>query len=78
MFASQFRNISLSTPDDATRVHSTQPLFVAGQCFSAYTEQAIVLDLLEGIENDLGWATGYRVRDLREEWRRGERGGCGV
>ena len=69
-FNAWISNVSLSKPDDAARVHSVQPLFVAGMCFSASTEQRIVLQLLEAIESDLGWATQYRVQDLREEWKR--------
>ena len=35
----------------------------------------MVVELLRGVERDLGWATGYRVRQLREQW--GEGGGEG-
>jgi hypothetical protein len=45
-----------------------QPLFVAGQCLTETRERRIILDLLRGIESDLGWATDYRVRQLLKEW----------
>ncbi|KAJ4365376.1 hypothetical protein N0V95_000523 [Ascochyta clinopodiicola] len=60
--------ISLSSPPDSVRIQSVQPLFVAGQCLSELRERSVVVDLLRGIEQDLGWATGYRVRKLAEEW----------
>ena len=50
------------------RVHQTQPLFVAGQCLSQSHERQVVLELLRGIETDLGWATENRVQKLLNEW----------
>ncbi|KAJ4293072.1 hypothetical protein N0V90_008354 [Kalmusia sp. IMI 367209] len=60
--------ISLGRPDEAVRIHSVQPLFTAGQCLSDPGERQVVLDLLRGIETDIGWATDYRVRQLIEQW----------
>lgn len=59
---------ALSRPEASIRIHQLQPLFVAGQCLTEPGERRVVLDLLRGIEADLGWATGYRVQQLLREW----------
>ncbi|KAK5994494.1 Transcription activator AMTR1 [Cladobotryum mycophilum] len=56
--------ISLGKPAGAARIHMLQPLFLAGQLLEEPREQQIVIDLLRGIEADLGWATAYRVEQL--------------
>ncbi|KAI9756841.1 MAG: hypothetical protein M4579_003677 [Chaenotheca gracillima] len=61
-------SIAISRPDGSTRIHATQPLFVAGQCLTDPDERHVILDLLRGIETDLGWATEYRVKQLLQEW----------
>ncbi|KAI8195859.1 hypothetical protein KHU50_010533 [Colletotrichum sp. SAR 10_65] len=58
--------ISLSDPPDAVRIHSVQPLFVAGQSFHERPEQELVLKLLSDIETELGWATNYQ--DSKVYW----------
>ena len=60
--------ISLARPDGSVRVHATHPLFVAGQCLTETSERQVVLDLLRGIEKDLGWATAFREKQLLDEW----------
>jgi hypothetical protein len=60
--------ISLSRSDEAVRINSVQPLFTAGQCLSDPRERQVVLNLLHGIEADIGWATEYRVKALLEQW----------
>ncbi|KAF1951690.1 hypothetical protein CC80DRAFT_553061 [Byssothecium circinans] len=60
--------ISLSRSDEAVRIHSVQPLFTAGQCLIDPRERQAVVDLLRGIEADIGWATEYRVKALCEQW----------
>ncbi|KAF6809556.1 zn 2cys6 transcription factor [Colletotrichum sojae] len=60
--------ISLADPTAPVRIHSVQPLFVAGQSFHEPREQKLVLELLSGIEEELGWATGYQIRKLTDEW----------
>jgi hypothetical protein len=60
--------ISLACSDDAVRIHSVQPLFTAGQCLSDSRERQVVLNLLQGIESDIGWASNYRVKQLVEQW----------
>jgi hypothetical protein len=61
--------ISLSSPPESVRIQSVQPLFVAGQCMRELKERDMVIDLLRGIEEDLGWSTGYRVQKLVAEWK---------
>lgn len=58
----------MSRPEASVRVHQTQPLFVAGQCLSQSHERHLILELLRGIETDLGWATEYRVQQLLKDW----------
>ncbi|KAF2020493.1 hypothetical protein BU24DRAFT_445705 [Aaosphaeria arxii CBS 175.79] len=60
--------ISLSSPTESVRIQSVQPLFVAGQCLSGLEERDMVVNLLRGIEEDLGWATGYRIQKLIAQW----------
>ncbi|KAM4065479.1 enoyl-(Acyl carrier protein) reductase [Hirsutella rhossiliensis] len=57
--ARELCGISLAKSSDANRVHSVQPLFVAGQVFEDSQDVKVVLDLLEEIERDLGWATSH-------------------
>ncbi|KAH8807643.1 hypothetical protein F5884DRAFT_900006 [Xylogone sp. PMI_703] len=60
--------IALGRPEGAVRIHMVQPLFVAGQCMEHREQRRIVISLLQGIELDTGWETGYRVRQLLAEW----------
>lgn len=60
--------IALGRPPGYAQIHMLQPLFVAGQCLEDRAERNVILDLLRGIETDLGWATGYRVTELLKEW----------
>ncbi|KAJ5651383.1 uncharacterized protein N7484_005106 [Penicillium longicatenatum] len=66
--------ISLANSTDSFRVNSVQALFVAGQVFQERREQDAVLELLSGIERDLGWTTRYHVAKLKDEWARGREG----
>ena len=60
--------IALSRPPASVRVHSTQPLFVAGQYFELEKERKVVLELLRGVKADLGWSTEDRARQLLGQW----------
>lgn len=60
--------IGLARPDGSVRIHSLQPLFVAGQCLTDPRERRVTIRLLRAIEADLGWATEYRVQQLLKEW----------
>lgn len=64
----QILGLCLARPEASVRIHALQPLFVAGQCLTDDAERRVVLDLLRGIEQDLGWATEYRVQQLLQEW----------
>lgn len=64
--ARELCGISLANPSDANRIHSVQPLYVAGQVFEHYQDVKVVLELLEGIEGDLGWTTSHHVSALKE------------
>lgn len=64
----QILGLCLARPDASVRIHALHPLFVAGQCLSEVSERRVIVDLLRGIEKDLGWATEYRVRQLFEQW----------
>ncbi|RYP61717.1 hypothetical protein DL769_007579 [Monosporascus sp. CRB-8-3] len=66
--ARELCGIALAETSDSVRVHSVQPLFVAGQVFYREEEQRIVIDLLSDIENDLGWPTAYYIQKLKDEW----------
>jgi hypothetical protein len=60
--------ISMSRPEASVRIHSLQPLFVSGQCLTEPRERRTILNLLRGIEGDIGWATEYRAKQLLKEW----------
>ncbi|KAL8686391.1 MAG: hypothetical protein Q9218_007139 [Villophora microphyllina] len=64
----QILGLCLARPEASVRIHALQPLFVAGQCLTEEAERRVVLDLLRGIERDLGWVTEYRVQQLLQEW----------
>lgn len=66
--------ISLANSTDSFRVNSVQALFVAGQVFQERREQEAVLELLSGIERDLGWTTRYHMAKLKDEWAKGREG----
>ncbi|PGH17877.1 hypothetical protein AJ79_00776 [Helicocarpus griseus UAMH5409] len=66
--AHEICGVSTSRPDASVRIHSVQPLFVAGQCLTEPRERRGLLQLLKEIEDDLGWATEYRVKQLLKEW----------
>jgi hypothetical protein len=74
--------ISNGRHDEGTRVHSVQPLWTAGLVLGhdghtgervdvggvADAWRRIIVDLLRGIERDLGWAAEHRVQSLLELW----------
>ncbi|KPM41396.1 hypothetical protein AK830_g5185 [Neonectria ditissima] len=66
--AREICGISLANPTDPVRLNSVQSLFVAGQVFHQPREQSAVLELLAGIERDLGWTTSYHTAKLVDEW----------
>lgn len=72
--AREICGISLANSTDPFRVNSVQALFVAGQVFQEQHEQDAVIEILSGIERDLGWTTKYHVAKLNDEWARGREG----
>ncbi|KAL7815856.1 hypothetical protein V8C26DRAFT_401786 [Trichoderma gracile] len=65
--AREICGISLTNPPNSVRVHSVQALFVAGQVFTDSRDLEVVVELLSGIERDLGWTTSHhasRIADL--------------
>ena len=73
--------ISLGRADEGTRIHSVQPLWTAGLVLGARGEDGVsaetemwrrtIVDLLRGVERDMGWACEYRVQDLLSVWEAG-------
>jgi hypothetical protein len=49
----------------------------AGGGVGAETEtwRRTIVELLRGVERDLGWASEYRVRNLLDVWGEGDGGG---
>ncbi|CAM1508636.1 Fc.00g054840.m01.CDS01 [Cosmosporella sp. VM-42] len=72
LHAREICGIALTTPPSPVRVHSVQPLYVAGQVFEKWEDVEVVLHLLEEIEEDLGWTTSCyvaRLKTLQEGWQ---------
>lgn len=59
--------IALANPPGAVRIHMLQSLYLAGLCLGRREEQQIIVDLLRGIEAELGWLTAYQVHQLKTE-----------
>lgn len=73
-------SIAMARPDDAARVHSQQPLYVAGQVLGLQARekapsavvaglQACLTEVLQAIERETGWATQYRIDQLQHQWQ---------
>ncbi|KAK0921591.1 hypothetical protein LTR57_008610 [Friedmanniomyces endolithicus] len=72
--------IGLGRADEGARIHAVQALWTAGLVLGVAgadeergggeTEgwRRRIVGLLRGIERDVGWASGYRVRSLLELW----------
>lgn len=60
--------IALAHQEPASRIHSIQPLYVAGQSLQAPEERQIIVDLLKTIEKEVGWPTDHRIGQLRSQW----------
>lgn len=57
--------IALGRPQGAVRIHTVPLLFAVGQCLERPEERQIILDILRGVEADLGWATDYAIKKLQ-------------
>jgi hypothetical protein len=60
--------INLAEVPASLRIHSVQPIFVAGQVFHRVQDQEAVLELLSSVERDIGWSTSYYISRLKDEW----------
>ncbi|PYH46974.1 Zn(II)2Cys6 transcription factor domain-containing protein [Aspergillus saccharolyticus JOP 1030-1] len=60
--------IALARPQTCARVYMAPLLFAVGQFQEALEEQQIVVDLLRGIEADLGWETDSKIKALQTLW----------
>ncbi|UKZ69168.1 uncharacterized protein TrAtP1_010177 [Trichoderma atroviride] len=60
--------IAAGRPGGAARIHSIQPLILAGQCLEDARERRAVVQLLQDIESDTGWPIAAQVGRLQEEW----------
>ncbi|KAL3486562.1 hypothetical protein BJX62DRAFT_246685 [Aspergillus germanicus] len=57
--------VALGRPHGAARVQMITLLYAVGQCLEKPEERQIVIDLLRGIEADLGWSTATQVQKLK-------------
>ncbi|KAJ5135947.1 hypothetical protein N7448_004501 [Penicillium atrosanguineum] len=62
--------IALGRPQGEVRVYMVPLLFAVGQCLESADERKIIVDLLRGVEADLGWATDFAVQSLQSSWSR--------
>lgn len=62
--------IALGRPQGEVRIHMIPLLFAVGQCLESPDEHQTIVDLLRGVEADLGWATEYAVQKLQASWSR--------
>lgn len=58
--------IALGRPPSGARVHMITMLYAVGQCLEKPEEKQVVVDLLRGIEADLGWSTATQVEKLQK------------
>ncbi|KAJ5633594.1 hypothetical protein N7528_001436 [Penicillium herquei] len=66
--ARQICAISASNAHHGCWTNALQPLWIAGKVMSHYSEHAAIVDTLIRIERETGWATVWRVEDLKEFW----------
>ncbi|KAJ5083038.1 hypothetical protein N7532_012081 [Penicillium argentinense] len=62
--------IALGRPQGGVRIYMIPLLFAVGQCLESDDEHQIIVDLLRGVEADLGWAAEYAVQKLYASWNR--------
>lgn len=48
--------------------NALQPLWLAGKVMSHHSEHTAIIETLTRIERETGWATAWRVEDLKEFW----------
>lgn len=62
--------IALGRPQGGLRIYMVPLLYAVGQCLENAEEHDIIVDILRGVEADLGWATEYAVLKLQASWSR--------
>ena len=62
--------IALGRPRGEVRIHMVPLLFAVGQCLESEEERQVIMNLLRGVEADLGWATEYAIQKLQKSWNR--------
>ncbi|KAL7942064.1 hypothetical protein V8C42DRAFT_333484 [Trichoderma barbatum] len=67
--------IAAARPGPAARIHSVQPLFLAGQCLVEPRLRTAVVQLLQDVEADTGWPTANHISRLHQGWNRNARTG---
>ncbi|KAE8150909.1 hypothetical protein BDV25DRAFT_139345 [Aspergillus avenaceus] len=72
--ARQICAISASNSHHGCWTNALQPLWLAGKVMSHYSEHAAIIETLTRIERETGWATAWRVEDLREFWGEDDEG----
>ncbi|QYS99603.1 Zn(2)-C6 fungal-type domain-containing protein [Trichoderma simmonsii] len=65
--------IAAGRPGPAARIHSVQPLFLAGQCLVEPRLRTAVVQLLRDVEADTGWPTASHISRLHQGWNRNTR-----
>ncbi|KAJ5833371.1 hypothetical protein N7474_001682 [Penicillium riverlandense] len=60
--------ISASNAHHGCWTNALQPLWIAGKVMSHHSEHQAIIETLIRIERDTGWATAWRVEDLKEFW----------
>lgn len=63
--------IALGRPQGGVRIFMVPLFVVVGQCLESSEEHQIIVDLLRGVEADLGWATEYAIKRLQDSWSQG-------
>ncbi|KAK9311190.1 hypothetical protein V1524DRAFT_443283 [Lipomyces starkeyi] len=66
--AKQICAISLSNTHHGCWNNALQPLWIAGRLMSHHSEHVTILQLLNTIEKNTGWAMNWRGEDLKEWW----------
>ncbi|KAK5788895.1 hypothetical protein VI817_009853 [Penicillium citrinum] len=66
--ARQICAISASNAHHGCWTNALQPLWIAGKVMSHYSEHEAIVETLVRIERETGWATSWRVEDLKDFW----------
>lgn len=66
--ARQVCGIAMSNCHHGAWINALQPLWIAGKIMSHISEHRAILELLARIERESGWATAWRMQDLKDYW----------